>query len=136
MTEALKSVPAQVRYINAEWKGRDEIPRIGSRETRRANTAFQDVTVADARPLLAAGQCDLDAAGFTLATLKSAVTNFRDAEEIAARAAESLAPRATNVHFADELVDGELVFDYRMHPGVVQTSNALELMRSLGLLDT
>ena len=51
MTEDLKSVPAQVRYINAEWKDRDEIPRIGSRETRRANTAFQDVTVADARPL-------------------------------------------------------------------------------------
>lgn len=83
MTEALKSVPAQVRYINAEWKHRDEIPRIGSRETRRANTAFQDVTVADARPLLAAGQCDLDEAGFTLARLTSAATNFRDAEEVA-----------------------------------------------------
>lgn len=53
-----------------------------------------------------------------------------------ARAAESLAPRANNVHFADELVDGELVFDYRMRAGVVQTSNALALMRSLGLLDT
>ncbi|EDM81782.1 DNA mismatch repair protein MutS-like protein [Plesiocystis pacifica SIR-1] len=51
-----------------------------------------------------------------------------------AQAAEALAPRTANVHFEDTLVDGELVFDYRMRPGVVQKSNALALMRSLGLL--
>ena len=49
------SVPAQVRYINAEWKARDESPRIGSRESRRAATSFQDVRVHDARPRLEAG---------------------------------------------------------------------------------
>ena len=26
-----------------------------------------------------------------------------------------------------------MIFDYRMRPGVVRTSNALELMRTLGL---
>jgi hypothetical protein len=31
------------------------------------------------------------------------------------------------------LVDDQLRFDYRLHPGVVQTSNALKLMRSIGL---
>ncbi len=31
----------------------------------------------------------------------------------------------TNVHFADRLVDGKMIFDYRMRPGVVQHSNAL-----------
>ncbi len=41
---------------------------------------------------------------------------------------------ATNVHFEDRLDDGQMVFDYRMRPGVVQTSNALALMRTLGLL--
>jgi hypothetical protein len=50
-----------------------------------------------------------------------------------AKAAEALAPAATNVHFEDELRDRQLVFDYRMRPGVVQKSNALELMRSVGL---
>ena len=30
-----RPIPAQVRYVNAEWKARAEIPRIGSRETRR-----------------------------------------------------------------------------------------------------
>jgi DNA mismatch repair ATPase MutS len=42
--------------------------------------------------------------------------------------------RAANVHFEDRLDDGTMVFDYRMRPGVVQTSNALALMRRLGLL--
>ena len=43
--------------------------------------------------------------------------------------------RAVNVHFEDRLEEGRLVFDYRMRPGVVRTSNALALMRALGLLD-
>jgi hypothetical protein len=31
------------------------------------------------------------------------------------------------------LEDGRMRFDYRMRPGVVQKSNALALMRSVGL---
>jgi hypothetical protein len=50
-----------------------------------------------------------------------------------AEAARALEPAATNVHFQDELKDGALHFDYRMREGVVQRSNALELMRSVGL---
>lgn len=41
--------------------------------------------------------------------------------------------RATNLHFEDRLEDGKLIFDYKLKPGVVKTSNALELMRSIGL---
>ena len=47
--------------------------------------------------------------------------------------ADRLAPRARNVHFADVLEAGTLTFDYRMRPGVVRTSNALALMRAVGL---
>jgi len=50
-----------------------------------------------------------------------------------ARIADALAPRAANVHFQDHLEDGRMVFDYRMQPGVVTKSNALELMRAVGL---
>jgi DNA mismatch repair ATPase MutS len=50
-----------------------------------------------------------------------------------ARVADELAPQATNVHFEDRLEDGRLVFDYRMRPGVVTRSNALDLMRAVGL---
>jgi len=50
-----------------------------------------------------------------------------------ARIAEELAPRAANVHFEDHLEGGKMTFDYRLRPGTVQRSNALELMRSVGL---
>ena len=49
------------------------------------------------------------------------------------RMVDGLGDRAANVHFEDHLEDGKMVFDYRMHPGVVTHSNALELMRTVGL---
>jgi hypothetical protein len=50
-----------------------------------------------------------------------------------AEVAEALAPQAANIHFQDNLVEGRMVFDYRIHAGVVSRSNALDLMRSIGL---
>ena len=50
-----------------------------------------------------------------------------------ARIADEMAPRAANVHFEDQLADGRMSFDYRLRPGVVTRSNALALMRSIGL---
>jgi hypothetical protein len=47
--------------------------------------------------------------------------------------ASVLGERAANVHFEDHLEDGRMVFDYAMRPGVVRKSNAIELMRSVGL---
>ncbi len=46
---------------------------------------------------------------------------------------ESLAPHVANVHFEDHLEDGKMAFDYRLQPGIVKKSNALELMKSIGL---
>ena len=46
---------------------------------------------------------------------------------------EVLGPQAANVHFEDHLDDGRMSFDYRMRPGIVRKSNAIELMRSVGL---
>lgn len=50
-----------------------------------------------------------------------------------ARVVDALEPRARNVHFEDHLENGRMTFDYILHPGVVQKSNALELMRAVGL---
>jgi DNA mismatch repair ATPase MutS len=47
--------------------------------------------------------------------------------------AEHLKPAARNVHFEDHIENGEIRFDYRMRPGIVTKSNAIELMRSIGL---
>jgi hypothetical protein len=50
-----------------------------------------------------------------------------------AHIADDLPGRALNVHFADTLEDGRLHFDYQLQPGIVERSNALDLMRSVGL---
>lgn len=50
-----------------------------------------------------------------------------------AQMATALGARARNVHFEDKMVDGKLEFDYRMRDGVVQHSNAIALMRAVGL---
>jgi hypothetical protein len=47
--------------------------------------------------------------------------------------AEALAPKAANVHFEDHLEGDAIVFDYTMRPGVVTKSNALALMRAVGI---
>jgi hypothetical protein len=38
-----------------------------------------------------------------------------------------------NMHFEDQVVDGKMRFDYKLREGVVEKSNALELMRLIGL---
>ena len=47
--------------------------------------------------------------------------------------ANTLGARAVNVHFEDHLENGVMTFDYAMKPGVVRKSNALALMRAIGL---
>ncbi len=49
------------------------------------------------------------------------------------RIADDLSPRTGNVHFEDHIEEGRIAFDYRLRPGVVQRSNALELIRAVGL---
>lgn len=50
-----------------------------------------------------------------------------------AQIADELSPQLANVHFQDTLEGGQMHFDYRLQPGVVTKSNALELMRAVGL---
>jgi hypothetical protein len=47
--------------------------------------------------------------------------------------AAGVGPRAINVHFDDTFEGGEIRFDYLMKPGPVTRSNALALMRAVGL---
>jgi hypothetical protein len=47
--------------------------------------------------------------------------------------ADGLAGRAVNVHFEDWFDESGITFDYRIKPGPVTRSNALALMRAVGL---
>ncbi len=65
---------------------------------------------------------------------RGAIGLFTTHDLALAEVAGRLAPRAENVHFADHLDEkGRLAFDYKMQPGVVHQSNALALMRAVGL---
>jgi hypothetical protein len=50
-----------------------------------------------------------------------------------ARLGDDPSLHARNAHFQDRIEDGRLIFDYQMRPGVVSRSNALDLMRMVGL---
>lgn len=49
------------------------------------------------------------------------------------RVPDDLGARAVNKHFEDRLEDGTIRFDYELRDGVVTRSNALALMRAIGL---
>lgn len=50
---------------------------------------------------------------------------------------DRLGSRAANVHFEDQIADGELSFDYQLRQGIATHGNALALMRAVGLgIDT
>jgi DNA mismatch repair ATPase MutS len=47
--------------------------------------------------------------------------------------ADTLGTKAANVHFADHFENDVMMFDFRLREGVVRNSNALALMRAVGL---
>jgi DNA mismatch repair ATPase MutS len=42
-------------------------------------------------------------------------------------------PAVSNYHFRDDVIEGRMVFDYKIHPGPCPTTNALRIMRLAGL---
>ena len=46
---------------------------------------------------------------------------------------QELDGKVRNTHFTDVIEDGEMIFDYRLRPGVVRTSNALRLLSMAGV---
>jgi DNA mismatch repair ATPase MutS len=54
--------------------------------------------------------------------------------DLALTSLEEIFPeRVSNAHFQERFEDDKLSFEYRLRPGVVTTSNGLELMKSIGL---
>lgn len=49
------------------------------------------------------------------------------------RIVETMDGKAVNMHFEDQVQDGRMSFDYQLRDGVVARSNAIELMRMMGL---
>ena len=76
----------------------------------------------------------IGASGVLRSLLDRGATGLITTHDLALTAVvNELAPRAANVHFEDHFEHGDLHFDYRMKPGPVTRSNALALMRAVGL---
>jgi DNA mismatch repair ATPase MutS len=74
------------------------------------------------------------ASGILQALVRAGAIGLATTHDLALTAvADDLGGQAINVHFEDRIEGERMVFDYRMKPGVVEKSNALALMRALGL---
>jgi MutS-like protein len=76
----------------------------------------------------------IGARGVIRALIERGAIGLISTHDLALTDVAGLAPGALeNVHFRDELIDGKLTFDFKLHSGVVSHSNGIELMRSIGL---
>jgi MutS domain V len=77
----------------------------------------------------------IGAEGIVRALLERAAIGIVTTHDLALTAIGTTAVdgRVGNAHFEDHVEDGAMRFDYRLRDGVVTKSNALELMRSIGL---
>ena len=76
----------------------------------------------------------IGAGGVARALIERGALGLMTTHDLALAAiADELQPPGANFHFEDQMLNGKMSFDYHLRPGVVQKSNALELMRSVGL---
>ena len=76
----------------------------------------------------------IGASGIVRELLRSQAIGLITTHDLAlAQIEQDVASGVVNVHFEDQLNGSEMHFDYRLKPGVVTRSNALELMRAVGL---
>jgi DNA mismatch repair ATPase MutS len=74
------------------------------------------------------------AQGIVNTLLRNGALGLITTHDLSLTALDELFPgRVTNVHFQEKFEAGKLSFDYRLRPGVVTTSDGVELMKSVGL---
>jgi len=76
----------------------------------------------------------IGASGLVKGLLKGNTIGLLTTHDLAlAEIATDVGSQAANVHFEDRITAGQVEFDYQLRTGVVTHSNALELMRAVGL---
>lgn len=76
----------------------------------------------------------IGAAGIARALVQSDAIGLITTHDLAlAKMEQDFGSEVRNVHFEDQITNGEIHFDYKLRPGIVTRSNALELMRVIGL---
>jgi MutS domain V len=76
----------------------------------------------------------IGAAGIVKELLRSNAIGLLTTHDLAlANLQQDVSAGVLNVHFEDRMNGTEMLFDYKLKPGVVTRSNAIELMRAVGL---
>jgi DNA mismatch repair ATPase MutS len=66
--------------------------------------------------------------------LRNGAIGLVTTHDLALTSLEEIFPgKVRNVHFQEKFENEKLSFDYRVRPGVVTTTNGIELMRSIGI---
>ena len=101
-----RSVSAEVRYLNTEWKGRGDVPRIGDGESRRAATHKRRVRIEDVR----GAALDLDTTGFVLIRHATKVCDFHAPDHVLGTYYEEISHAVRCLIGADRVfVDGHTI---------------------------
>ncbi len=85
-------VQAEVRYLNEEWRHREDRPLIFSRESRHANTSKHTVAIHDARAAVADGSISVRHNGFTLGRHSVTVADYSDQAAVEAAYDREIVP--------------------------------------------
>lgn len=96
-------VHAEVRYLNEEWRNRDDRPFIYSRESRHENTSKHTVEIHNARAAVADGTITMATNGFTLARHEVSISNYGDQAEVEAACDTEVLPMLKAVTGASEV---------------------------------
>ena len=73
------------------------------------------------------------AQGVIRALVQAGAIGIVTTHDLALAEMEGLSGGLVNMHFQDEIVDGEMRFDFRLREGAAMRSNGVELMRLIGL---
>lgn len=131
--------------IGASIRINDSLQQGSSRFYAELLRIRQIVTLAETRPPLLffldeifggtnSHDRGIGAGGVVRALLRQRAIGFVTTHDLAVTELASDFPlQVRNVHFEDQIEAGRMVFDYKLRDGIVTRSNALELMRSVGL---
>ena len=97
------SIQAEVRYLNEEWRDRDDRPFIYSRESRHQNTSKHTVEIHDARAAVADGTITMATNGFTLARHGVSVADYSDNAAVEAAYGSEVLPMLKAVTGASQV---------------------------------
>ena len=75
----------------------------------------------------------IGAEGVVCALLASGAIGLISTHDLALTEIGGQGHHLRNVHLQDEIRDGRMTFDFKLHEGVVTKSNGIELMRLIGL---